>query len=568
MTLAAALRHLRAALADEQLPLPLPGVTHADSVRSGVVRQLDDYVLPRLESLDAPLLTVIGGSTGSGKSTIVNSLVGSTVAAASPIRPTTRRPLLLHHPDDEAWFADARVLGGLARVRKDTAAPPTPAGDGSHTEVEIRSAPIPKGLALLDAPDIDSVATANRDLASHLLAAADLWVFVTTAARYADAVPWEFLAHAAQRNAAIAVVLNRVAPNDAEQVVSDLRARLAEGGLAGAPVFVVHEEPLQGGLISASAMAPLRQYLAGLAGDAAARAEVARRTLDGAIEDLFRGTGEVVAAGDAQRHAVGVLARAIDQATADAGERVRSATRDGSLLRGEVLARWQELIGTGDFLKNLEATVGRVRDRIGAFFRGTKPPTVDVGTAVEDSLHILLTAEARRAATEVERSWRGDAGLRELATAAISGLPGEERLDVESASHVVAWQKDLLEMVRTEGAGKRSTARALSLGVNGLGVALMIVVLASTGGVITGAEVAAAGGTAVVGQRLLEAIFGEDAVRRMATRSREGLATHGAQIVAWYLAPFTAQLAELRTGDAGRLASALAAARAAREEER
>jgi hypothetical protein len=51
---------------------------------------------------------------------------------------------------------------------------------------------IPAGLALLDAPDIDSVVVENRQLAAQLLAAADLWLFVTSAARYADAVPWSF----------------------------------------------------------------------------------------------------------------------------------------------------------------------------------------------------------------------------------------------------------------------------------------------------------------------------------------------------------------------------------------
>jgi len=66
----------------------------------------------------------------------------------------------------------------------------------------------------------------------------------------------------------------------------------------------------------------------------------------------------------------------------------------------------------------------------------------------------------------------------------------------------------------------------------------MILILASTGGVITGAEVAAAGGTAVVGQKLLEAVFGEDAVRRMAKQARLQLHEHALSLLAWYLAPF------------------------------
>ena len=63
------------------------------------------------------------------------------------------------------------------------------------------------GLALLDAPDVDSVEEGNRILAAQLLGAADVWLFVTTAARYADAVPWELLADAAQRGTHLALVL-------------------------------------------------------------------------------------------------------------------------------------------------------------------------------------------------------------------------------------------------------------------------------------------------------------------------------------------------------------------------
>ncbi len=52
----------------------------------------------------------------------------------------------------------------------------------------------------------------NRSLAAQLLAAADLWLFVTSAARYADQVPWGFLKQAADRSAAVAIVLDRTPP--------------------------------------------------------------------------------------------------------------------------------------------------------------------------------------------------------------------------------------------------------------------------------------------------------------------------------------------------------------------
>ena len=107
---------LRDVVAGSRLPLDLPGASAASTTRVELLHQLDDYVLPRLRSLDAPVLAVVGGSTGAGKSTLVNSLVGEMVSRPGVLRPTTRSPVLVHHPDDARWFADDRVLPSLARV--------------------------------------------------------------------------------------------------------------------------------------------------------------------------------------------------------------------------------------------------------------------------------------------------------------------------------------------------------------------------------------------------------------------------------------------------------------------
>ena len=63
---------LRDAVEATELPLDLPETADGKAEREALLRQLDDYVLPRLESIDAPLLAVVGGSTGAGKSTLVN----------------------------------------------------------------------------------------------------------------------------------------------------------------------------------------------------------------------------------------------------------------------------------------------------------------------------------------------------------------------------------------------------------------------------------------------------------------------------------------------------------------
>jgi hypothetical protein len=95
-------------------------------------------------------------------------------------------------------------------------------------------------------------------------------------------------------------------------------------------------------------------------------------------------------------------------------------------------------------------------------------------------------------------------------------------LDAAAEEEVRAWQGVVFDLVSEEGASKRATARLASLGVNGAGLTVMLAVFAQTGG-LTGTEVIVAGGTSAVGQKVLEAIFGDQAVRTLASRAREDL---------------------------------------------
>ncbi|QPL06422.1 MULTISPECIES: dynamin family protein [Actinomyces] len=517
----AALRQLQEDLSGLHLPYTLAGADRAVGTSRLLRDQLGDYVLPRLWAMDAPLLAVVGGSTGAGKSTLVSSLVRRQVSVSSAIRPTTRRPLLLHATGDGPWFEDGRVLGSLARVRVAEAAPPTPAGAHTPREVEVRAcSSLPPGLALLDAPDVDSVVDDNRALAATLLAAADLWIFVTTASRYADAVPWDHLRGAAARGVVTAVVLDRVPTDATETVTGDLRRRLDAAGLAGAPVFVVPETPLEAdGFLPDAYVAPLRHWLGTLAADASARGEVARQTLTGALGSVLSqmdGLLEAVRAQDAEHDR---LAAAAVTAHAEALERITMASADGSLLRGEVLARWQEFVGTGELWRGLESQVGRLRDRVTSTILGRPAPADRVEEAIESSVANLLVGETQRAALETERAWRRAGSAAWPLSSALSALATTAERARQGEDLVRHWQGDILDMVRAEGAGKRLGARLLSLGVNGVGVALMVVVFAHTGG-LTGVEVGVAGGTALVAQRLLEAVFGDQAVRDLTRRSR------------------------------------------------
>lgn len=176
--------------------------TAATGEVAAMVRQLDDHILARLDHIDAPALVVVGGSTDSAKSLLVNSLVGTDVTRPGILRPTTTSPALIHDGESTDWFASTKILPGLARVHDGEAT--------GHSELRlVTNNAVPSGVALLDSPDIDSVSTENRALAAELLAAADLWIFVTTAARYADAVPWEFLSRARESGTPPVLVMNR-----------------------------------------------------------------------------------------------------------------------------------------------------------------------------------------------------------------------------------------------------------------------------------------------------------------------------------------------------------------------
>ena len=514
------LESLRRELDAVALPLAVPDIETSRAILDQLRDQLDDYLLPRLRQLDAPLLAVVGGSTGAGKSTLVNSLLGREVSKSGVLRPTTRSPVLVHHPDDAESFTGHRILPSLARL---TGRPDDESRTGRISNVRlVESDALPAGLALLDAPDIDSVVETNRELANQLLAAADLWLFVTTAARYADAVPWDLLRTSVERGTAVAVVLNRVPPEAMGEVRTDLAAMLRDNSLGGAPLFTVAEVSMDGGLLGDREIAPLRRWLTGLASDSRARQVVVRRTLGGALDSLRARVPSVADAAQAQVDGAEALRAELDSAYTEADRQLEKGLTDGSLLRGEVLARWQEFVGTGDFFRGLESAIGRLRDRVTAALLGRPAPAEPLGQALQSGVAALVRAQAEAAAEGAVLRWRAHPAGRALLMGAddVGRLPSD--FDEGLERMIRDWQRHVFDLVREEGQGRRTQARVLSFGVNGLGVVLMLVVFAGTAG-LTGGEVAIAGGSAVLAQRLLEAIFGDQAVRSLATKARHDL---------------------------------------------
>ncbi|MEV8569780.1 dynamin family protein [Streptomyces sp. NPDC051322] len=396
-----ALSALRDRVAAVRLPLPLPGAPRARRTRTELLAQLDDYLVPRLRYPEAPLLAVIGGSTGAGKSTLVNSLVGRRVSEAGVLRPTTRTPVLVCHPDDQHWFAGLRVLPQLTRVwlpeQDDTGDDDVPhdsaQGACSTLRVEVAES-LPRGLALLDAPDIDSLVAGNRALAAELICAADVWIMVTTASRYADAVPWHLLRTAKEYNATLVTVLDRVPHQIVGEVSQQYGALLTRAGLGDAPRFTIPELPESAGggsgLLPTTAVAPLRSWLTHRVQDPAARQQSLDRTANGVIDSLGSRLPELASAVAVQYAAAVRLAGTVEEAYAREGARVRARLRAGAALAGDARARWRGY--------PLVSSSGELLD------------------ALVESLTVLLECAVAAADERVRDTWRQESAAAELPT--------------------------------------------------------------------------------------------------------------------------------------------------------
>ncbi|MBB4892394.1 hypothetical protein FHS39_001405 [Streptomyces olivoverticillatus] len=355
-----ALSALRDRVDAARFPLPLPGASRARRNRAELLAQLDDYLVPRLCAPEAPLLAVVGGSTGAGKSTLVNSLVGRRVTEAGVLRPTTRTPVLVCHPDDHHWFAGPRVLPKLQRVwvpahegaaaayeaeALDEAIAPEPVAEDAPLSLRIETdRALPRGLALLDAPDIDSLVARNRELAASLICAADVWVLVTTATRYADAVPWHLLRTAKEYDVTLVTVLDRVPHQVAAEVSRQYGALLESAGLGDVPRFTVPELPESAdgsGLLPATAVAGLRAWLTQRAEDPAARAVATARTAAGVLSSLGARLPGLAGASAVQHAAAVRLLQRVEDAYGRAVERVRREVTAGEALAGDALTHWR-----------------------------------------------------------------------------------------------------------------------------------------------------------------------------------------------------------------------------------
>ena len=188
--------------------------------------------------------TIIGffGATGSGKSSLVNAVVGREVTRAAVRRPTTGHPVAAVVGEIGAdplldWLGveDRHLLDGTGAALEQAAlAVPS----SRRARRENQGAP---GIVLLDLPDMDSVEAANRAIVEHMTGMVDVLVWVTDPQKYADAVlHQEFVRPLAGHDAVTVLVLNqidRIREDERRPVLASLEGIARADGLTSAPVL-------------------------------------------------------------------------------------------------------------------------------------------------------------------------------------------------------------------------------------------------------------------------------------------------------------------------------------------
>ena len=489
----------------------------------GRARQLADHlaghVRVRAASLEAPLLVLLLGPTGAGKSTVFNTIAGHVVSETGVLRPTTRVAAVLVHPDDR----EGLVGGAFALLPAD-----------QLRFVEDPS--IERGVALIDAPDIDSLEHANRELADRLVEAADLCLFVTTATRYADRVPWSVLDRVRQRGLPLLVIANRMPADGADQadILADVRRLLSEADLDRARTPTDEEGPRDiiavaegavdptGTMLDRSTIAPVLEEIARLRADRQARIDLALRALRGSLGGLGESLDRI--ADDAEHEAIDTeaLRRAADRSYEAGLSALRDEVGRGTFLREEALRQWQAFVGADQITRFFSQGIGRVRGAVQAIIRPATAPVAEVRAATTEDLVAVARLQAAEAARRTATAW-SDAPM---AASTIAERPelwlASADFDERLTARLDAWIEGISSEIQAHGRPKRMLARGATLGVNVLGTGVMLASFTHTGG-ITGAELGVAAATAFLNQKLLAALFGEAAMAELVADARRRL---------------------------------------------
>lgn len=219
---------------------------------------------------DAPLTVVLVGATGAGKSTLLNALAGQALAREGEDRPTSTAATV--------FAPESLALEELAQV-------------GARM---VRYTPGPRGLwsgqVFIDTPDLNSVATAHREVARAALERADLALVVMHRGSVAEASQAEFLAEFARRRALVFLInfADELSPTSRESLKAQARRLAVERygmDAESVPVFAISGRAAKEGQDPSGEFGALLFHLQSLATRAVAE-RVRRTNAEGALTDI------------------------------------------------------------------------------------------------------------------------------------------------------------------------------------------------------------------------------------------------------------------------------------------
>jgi hypothetical protein len=164
------------------------------------------------------LVVAFAGGTGSGKSSLINSIVGESIVQTGVIRPTT---------NEASAVVPAEGLGSYDRLLSDL-----------DITVRFESAAVHSKI-LVDLPDFDSTAQVHRHVVEAVLPLVDAVVWIFDPEKYADdIIHKEFLATLVAYERQFIFALNQTdrLGDGASTVVDDLKRLLRSDGFVAPEV--------------------------------------------------------------------------------------------------------------------------------------------------------------------------------------------------------------------------------------------------------------------------------------------------------------------------------------------
>jgi len=256
------------------------GATQNDHERQDLLSSIEDFLLPRLSDAEAPAVASIVGLSGTGKSTILNSLAQQKLSPPGAVRPTTSAPVMWAHRRHAGRYWSEFVSAVRERV-------------GPSVELVLGDAPLVSSLTIIDTPPFDVGLGAGAEITRAVLKISDLCVFVASASRYADAAALDLMKQVRARGLPMLFVLNRLssATETSDAVANSYAQQLAAEGLIAEPdpslLFTSYEQGVIGtiGGLPRAAVAGLHQELGELA-DPSFRQQLLDQARHGVLAEL------------------------------------------------------------------------------------------------------------------------------------------------------------------------------------------------------------------------------------------------------------------------------------------